>query len=117
MPPAVVAPLSRWLAVSDLRRAVAYYRDVLGFRVNYAQRDLGVMDRDDITLLLVPRDRPDAGAGRCEFYVRDADALHAELLTRGARVEGSPVSQPWGLRSFRVLDLEGNVLTFAQPFE
>jgi len=42
-----------------------------------------------------------------EFYVRDADALHAELTGRGARVEGEPVSEPWGLRTFRVLDRDG----------
>jgi uncharacterized glyoxalase superfamily protein PhnB len=105
-----------FLPVTDVAAGVAHYRDVLGFKVNYQQSDLGVMDRDDITLLLVQR--PDGDAlGSCEFYVRDADALHAELVGRGARVEGPPVSQPWGLRSFTVLDLEGNALTFAQPFE
>ena len=104
------------LPLSDVAAGVKYYCDVLGFRINYAQHDLGVMDRDDITLLLVQR--PDGDRfGSCEFYVRDADALHAELVGRGARVEGPPVSQPWGLRSFTVLDLEGNALTFAQPFE
>jgi hypothetical protein len=33
--------------------AGAYYRDVLGFTVNYAQHDLGVMDRDDVHILLI----------------------------------------------------------------
>ena len=103
------------LPLTDVAAGVAHYRDVLGFRINYQQDDLGVMDRDDITLLLVPRRGPDAG--RCGFYVRDADALHAELTRRGANVQGQPVSWPWGLRSFSVLDLEGNELTFSQPFE
>lgn len=49
--------------------------------------------------------------------MRDADALHAELVGRGASVQGAPVSRPWGLRDFRVLDLEGNRITFPQPFE
>lgn len=104
------------LPLSDVAAGVKYYCDVLGFRINYAQHDLGVMDRDDITLLLVQRSDRDT-FGSCEFYVRDADALHAELVARGAKVLGPPVSQPWGLRSFTVLDLEGNRLTFAQPFE
>jgi hypothetical protein len=42
------------------------------------------------------------------FYVRDVDALYSELLTKGADVEGEPVSQPWGLREFSVRDLERN---------
>jgi uncharacterized glyoxalase superfamily protein PhnB len=49
--------------------------------------------------------------------VDDADALHAELTSRGANVLGEPVSHPWGLRDFSVFDLEGNQITFGQPFE
>jgi hypothetical protein len=37
------------LPFDDVEAGVGYYRDVLGFRVNYQQNDLGVMDRDDIT--------------------------------------------------------------------
>ncbi len=105
------------LPLSDVHAGVAYYQKVLGFRINYAQDDVGVMDRDDITLLLIARTERHTGIGSCEFYIRDADALHAELLAKGANVQGAPVSRPWGLRSFMVLDLEGNRLTFAQPFE
>jgi hypothetical protein len=49
--------------------------------------------------------------------VDDADALHAGLAAKGADVQGEPVSRPWGLREFRVLDLEGNQLTSGQPFD
>jgi hypothetical protein len=34
-----------------------------------------------------------------------------------ADVQGEPVSHPWGLRDFQVLDLEGNRVTLGQPFE
>lgn len=50
-------------------------------------------------------------------YVRDADALHAELSAKGANVQGEPVSRPWGLREFQVLDPEGNRIGFGQTFE
>jgi uncharacterized glyoxalase superfamily protein PhnB len=96
---------------------VAHYRDVLGFSVNYQQHDLGVMDRDVARLLLIARTTRHTGIGSCYIYVRDADALHAELVAKGANVQGEPVSRPWGLREFRVLDPEGNQLTFGQPFE
>ena len=105
------------LPLSDVAAGVAYYQKVLGFRINYAQDGLGVMDRDDVTLLLIARSEKHTGIGSCEAYVRDADALYAELVARGADVQGAPVSHPWGLRDFRVLDLEGNRITFAQPFE
>ncbi|HVT39635.1 MAG TPA: VOC family protein [Gemmatimonadaceae bacterium] len=105
------------LPLSDVAAGVAYYRDVLGFRVNYTQHDLGVMDRDDVTLLLITRTEKYSGIASCYAYVHDADALHRELVARGANVQGEPVSRPWGLREFQVLDLEGNQISFGQPFE
>lgn len=104
------------LPCQDVAAAVAYYGDVLGFHIDYQQHDLGVMYRDDVTVLLVPRGQP-ATFGAAEFYIRDADALYRELAGRGAAVQGEPVSHPWGLRDFVVLDPDGNRLVFAQPFE
>jgi catechol 2,3-dioxygenase-like lactoylglutathione lyase family enzyme len=105
------------LPCDDVAVAVDFYRDVLGFRINYQQQDLGVMDRDAITLLLIARTDQHKGIGSCGFYVADADLLYEEFLAKGARVLGPPVSRPWGLRDFRVLDPEGNRLTFSQTFE
>lgn len=105
------------LPLSDVPAGVAYYRDILGFRINHAQSDLGVMDRDDITLLLIQRGELHTGIGSCYVYVRDVDALHAELKAKGAKPRGEPISHPWGLRDFQVLDPEGNRITFGQTFE
>jgi catechol 2,3-dioxygenase-like lactoylglutathione lyase family enzyme len=116
-PPAMLEQALPELPLTDVAAGIAYYRDHLGFSINYAQDGLGVMDRDRITLLLIQRTEQHRGIGSCEFYIRDADALHAELVERGARVLDRPVSMPWGLRHFHVEDLEGNRITFAQPFE
>jgi uncharacterized glyoxalase superfamily protein PhnB len=105
------------LPLDDVAAGVTHYRDVLGFKINYQQEDLGVMDRDDVTLLLVQRTERHRGTGAAEFYIENADSLYAELKSKGANVQGEPVSHPWGLRDFRVLDPEGNELIFAQPFE
>ena len=61
---------------SDVSAGVAHYRDVLGFRVNYQQHDIGVMDRDDVRVLLIARTERHKGIGSCYVYVDDADALH-----------------------------------------
>ena len=103
------------LPADDVPAAVAYYREVLGFGVNYEQADIGVMDRDEVRLLIVARTPAHAGIGSAYVYVRDADALHAELRGRGARVDAEPVSHPWGLRDFCVHDPDGNRITFGQP--
>ncbi|MBM3724916.1 MAG: hypothetical protein FJW40_05790 [Acidobacteria bacterium] len=105
------------LPCGDVAAAVDYYRDVLGFRINHQQDDLGVMDRDLITVLLVPRSPANPGPAGFEVYIENADQLHAELTASGARVLGVPVSRAWGLRDFQVLDRDGNRITFAQRFE
>ncbi len=103
--------------LANVTAGVAYYRDVLGFKINYQQHDLAVMDRDRVTVLLIERTYEHKGIGSAYFYIRDADALHRELTAKGANVRGEPISYPWGLREFEVRDLEGNRLKFGQPFE
>src|SRR5687768_15299789 len=83
------------LPFSDVAAGVAHYRDVLGFKVNYQQHDIGVMDRDGVRLLLIARTQRHNGIGSCYVYVADADALHTELVSKGANVQGQPISRPW----------------------
>jgi catechol 2,3-dioxygenase-like lactoylglutathione lyase family enzyme len=116
-PARMVTKVMPELAFVDVAAAIRHYRDVLGFSVNYEQHDLGVMDRDAARVLLIARTEASRGIGSAFFYVRDADDLHAELLHAGADVQTEPVSQPWGIREFAVLDPEGNRLTFGQTFE
>lgn len=117
-PPGQLEKALPHLPCSDIAASVTHYCSALGFSINYQQHDLGVMDRDQITLLLIePSANRPAGSGSCSFYIEDADRLHAELSAKGARVQGPPVSQVWGLREFTVLDPDGNRLTFCQTFE
>ena len=78
------------LPLSDVAAGVAHYRDLLGFRVNYEQDDIAVMDRDAVRLLLVLRTERYSGIGSAYVYVQDADALHTELRGKGANVLGEP---------------------------
>ena len=82
------------LPLTNVAAGIAHYQEALGFKIDYAQDDIGVMYRDGVTLLLIARTEKHAGIGSCYVYVRDADALHAELRARGANVIGAPVSQP-----------------------
>ena len=63
------------LPCDDVPAAVKHYRDVFGFSVNYEQDDLGVMDRDEVRLLLIARTPQHGGIGSRIFDVRDVDAL------------------------------------------
>jgi catechol 2,3-dioxygenase-like lactoylglutathione lyase family enzyme len=105
------------LPLDDIDAGIAWYQDKLGFHINYRQEGLGIMSRDTVTLLLLPRTEKFRGYGSCSAYVKNADELYAEFRARGANVLGEPVSHPWGLRDFEVVDPEGNRLTFGQTFE
>ena len=114
-PPPMLQRALPELPLNDVGVGIAYFRDVLGFSVNYQQHDIGVMDREAVRVLLIARTERHVGIGSAYVYVRDADALHAELRAKGADVQGEPVSHPWGLRDFRIRDPEGNEITFGQP--
>ena len=90
---------------------------MLGFSINYAQADLGVIYRDNVTFLLVERSEAHSGIGSFTAYIKNADSLYDEFLSKGANIDAPPVSRPWGLRDFTVNDLYRNRVTFAQPFE
>jgi hypothetical protein len=66
---------------------------------------------------LIARTEQHKGIGSFGTYVSDVEALYAEQTAKSARTLGEPVSYPWGLRNFSVLDLEGNRITFSQTFE
>jgi catechol 2,3-dioxygenase-like lactoylglutathione lyase family enzyme len=105
------------LPLNQVAFGVEYYRDMLGFSINYQQHDLAVMDRDQVRVVLIRRTERHQGISSAYVYVADADRLHAEFTAKGAMVMTEPVSRPWGLREFKVADTEANELTFGQPFE
>jgi hypothetical protein len=90
------------LPCNDVAAAIAHYRDVLGFRINYSQHDLGVMDRDNVTVLLIARMTRHTGIGSADFYIADADALHAELRAKGSRSSSKPARDASHRRSWCV---------------
>jgi uncharacterized glyoxalase superfamily protein PhnB len=45
-------------------------------------------------------------------FVRDVDAVHAELAARGANIVKPPQNYDYGMRDFDVLDPDGNQLVF-----
>jgi uncharacterized glyoxalase superfamily protein PhnB len=50
-------------------------------------------------------------SGICVF-VRDVDAVYAELAARGARIVKPPQNYDYGMPDFDLIDLDGNQLTF-----
>jgi uncharacterized glyoxalase superfamily protein PhnB len=117
------------VGATDVKQAVGYYTDVLGFECTSVLEGVGdeggvyaLLRRNGIGLHIQIRRRPlyPQGRNRIEsdlyFFVEDADALFEELKARGARLIREVQDGPnHGLRDFVVEDLDGNRLIFGSP--
>jgi uncharacterized glyoxalase superfamily protein PhnB len=112
------------LAVRDLARSAAWYRDVLGFTVE----DVGDpgwrwLQRDEVRILAgdCPDAIPPAQLGDHSYFayvaVSDAAAFHDEIVARGAEVMKPLRDEPWGMREFGVRTIDGHRLMFGQTID
>lgn len=108
------------LAVPDLARSTAYWRDVLGWELKFEDPgNWSFMFRDGVGVHLGEcRDAmPAASTGDHSYFgyvvFDDVDAYHAEISARGAGVK-PPEDKPWGMREMGVRTIDGHRLTFAQ---
>ena len=100
------APIFR---VANLAASIAYYTDVLGFKVEWSYEHLiASVYRDDCCIFLSEGDQGNPGSW-VWIGVADATAMHDELRARGARVRQPPTNFDWALE-MQVTDLDGNVM-------
>lgn len=112
-----VAPV---LAVDDITESIAFYRDKLGFTVDFTWGDpphyavarrganvsVHLSEREDTTNPIAPA---------CVYiFVTDADALYEEFTAREIDIFQPPQDEDYGMREFEVRDLNGHFLTFGQ---
>jgi catechol 2,3-dioxygenase-like lactoylglutathione lyase family enzyme len=101
--------------VRDLAVSVAYYRDALGFTVTFQYGEPAFytcLCRDEVAIHLRAGTRWTPGNGAIAVFVKDVDALHDEMIARGAKVLKPPQDYDYGMRDFDVADPDGNQLTF-----
>lgn len=80
--------------------------------VNHAELEIG----DSVIMIgRVPTAASSRDDGGVYVHVDDVDAHYATATAAGARVQESPTDQPYGVRSYGVLDLEGRQWWFSQP--
>ena len=107
------APIFR---VREVRPSLAYYTGALGFSVDWDEGGIASVSRGRCTIFLCEWDQGRRGTWAW-IAVRDLDALHEELVGRGARIRHPPTNHPWA-REMQVEDLDANVLRLgADPDE
>ena len=106
------------LKVSDMRRAVRFYHQVLGLKMLYGGEEASFSSfrtgGADSAILNLELGRSVSDWGRIIFYVSDVDEVWAYLTEKGFNPE-RPRDAPWGERYFHMLDPDGHELSFAKP--
>ena len=109
------------LAVPDLERSGAFYRDVLGFEV----REMGhpgwrmfVRDGCRIMAGACPDALPAAQLGDHSYFgylvVDDVDTYHARAVAAGAEIVKRLATQPWRMREFGLRTVDGHRIMIGQ---
>jgi uncharacterized glyoxalase superfamily protein PhnB len=104
------------LHVPDVAATAAFYRDVLGFTCDFGDPAYAVVWRDNSAIHFVRDDANPRGIHLFQ-WVRDVDAYYRELVDRGASVAQEPAEQPYGIREFRLHDINGVSSVFGQDID
>jgi predicted enzyme related to lactoylglutathione lyase len=125
---ATLTGVSPVLLVSDVGRAVEYWRDRLGFdcEVYGEPPDFVVATRDAAVLLMalckepekiVPNWRIVDNVWNAFIRVDDVEAIYAEVQERGAGIDYTLYDAPSGFREFGVQDPDGHDIAFGQRMD
>jgi catechol 2,3-dioxygenase-like lactoylglutathione lyase family enzyme len=115
------------LFVEDLQRSKAFYRDVFDVPAVYEDETSAAFKFENliVNLLAIPAARElidpgpvgdrDAGSRfQLTIWVDDADAVCAELASRGVALLNGPMSREWGMRTASFTDPDGHIWEIAQ---
>ena len=101
--------------VADIDSAVTYYTTVLGFTEDFRWKDYAGVSINGAARMHLNGfgTAPDRnGKGQVYFMVPNADEMYTGMVQRGAVIDHHIVDNPYGMRDFSVLDMDGNRYTF-----
>lgn len=105
------------LPVANLRRAIDFYVDVLGFRLGFNAGTFGGVRRDAIEIHFFRSDGLTGERSGCRIEVTEIRRLYSTCREHGIVTgDGDIAARPWGTTEFSVRDPDGNTLTFVEVF-
>jgi uncharacterized glyoxalase superfamily protein PhnB len=113
------------IPVAELDTALGYYRDRLGFTIDWSDAGLGLagLSQGESRLFMSSAEyrSGQANNGPVVLWLNlanraEIDELHARWSAAGARIAEPPEAKPWKLYEFSAEDLDGNVLRVFYDF-
>jgi len=108
--------------VSDMKRSVAFYRDVIGLPLKFDSPEWSEFSTDGATLALhrsevpaLPNEGSELPAGRCRpgLSVSDLDAFHSRMLEHQVTCTQQP-KDLFGARLAQYLDPDGLAISVSE---
>lgn len=119
--------ISPTLAVRDMKKTIAFYRDLLGFKMgmcfpNASNPEYVDLSRDGMILMFIPADNIGIGSNEklgtgVNLYLQideGIDEYYRELKNKGIEFAVDIKDEPYGIRDFTIMDINGYYLTFNQ---
>lgn len=97
------------LPVADVESAQAYFRDRMGFKIEwlYPGGEIGAVSHGECAIFFRRTEGPIHPA-TFWIFAEDVDAAYQACKDRHADIVDDLEDKPWGLRQFTVKDLNGN---------
>jgi uncharacterized glyoxalase superfamily protein PhnB len=111
------------LAVRNLAKSVAFYREKLGFNVDFEIDGWAWLSRGQFRLMLghcpneVPAREIHNHSLFAYVYVDAIDDLYGEFKERGVYPIGDIADKPWGMREFMTTTPDGHRILFGQALK
>jgi catechol 2,3-dioxygenase-like lactoylglutathione lyase family enzyme len=94
------------LAVRNLDRSIAFFKDVLAFELEWNAGDVCSVARDGCSIMLQVHDEPRPGT---VWIGLDGDALFSQIQRSDAELLQPPSRKPWAYE-MKIADPDGNVI-------
>jgi len=113
------------IPVSNIDTALAYYKNCLGFTIDWGSQQLGLagISKDNCRLFLANREFRSEFGNQAPILlwlnlesIEDVDNLYQAWASHNALLMSSPESKPWGLHEFTVEDIDGNLFRVFYDF-
>ena len=112
------------IAVHDLQKSAAFYRDVLGFDVHTIP-DPGFLIFTSGECIIwagrCPDALPPSQLGDHAYFayleIDDVISFYDSVRAKGATISKTIRDEPWGMREFGLVTADGHRIMFASPME